>query len=171
MTKEERGRARTVVRYRKDFQALQKKFAKQIKAGNWVWACDNGHMGISSEVIIEKRIEKVEQFILEPGRAYLDVEVYDRICPICKEEAFDPTEDFLQDVDEPKYEHPKNITDCRSDIGVTVGLIDAVMTMLRVIHKRPFDSLLSDESLHAIQDLKQDEYLQWLLHFPENQTQ
>jgi hypothetical protein len=150
---------------------LQKKFSKQIKAGKWVWACDKGHMGISTDMIIEKRTVKIDRYTLEPGREYMDQDVYDYICPVCKGEAFNPEEDFLQDLDEPKYEHPKNITDCRSDVGITVGLIDAVITILRVIHRRPFDSLLSDEALSALQDLKQDEYLQWLLHFPENQTQ
>jgi hypothetical protein len=45
-------------------------------------------------------------------------------------------------------------TDCRSGVGVTVGLIDGIIAMARVLRK---SDLSSDEVKEALKDLRSDE--------------
>lgn len=45
-------------------------------------------------------------------------------------------------------------TDCRTEVGVTVGLVDAVITMCRVLVTRP---LVDPEVVEALADLRSDE--------------
>lgn len=52
-------------------------------------------------------------------------------------------------------------TDCRTDDGITVSLIDAIITQCRVLKNRNLDSI---EVKEAIQDLKNDEDLQFILN-------
>jgi hypothetical protein len=47
-------------------------------------------------------------------------------------------------------------TDCRSDVGVTVGLVDSIITMARVLSKRDLDCT---EAREALKDLAGDEDL------------
>lgn len=49
---------------------------------------------------------------------------------------------------------PEIITDCRSEDGITVGLIDAIITLCRILRDREIDSY---EVLEALKDLKEDE--------------
>lgn len=51
-------------------------------------------------------------------------------------------------------------TDCRSEEGVTVGLIDAIMTMSRLLSRRNLSHPAVQE---ALKDLNADEDLQMLL--------
>jgi len=53
-------------------------------------------------------------------------------------------------------------TDCRNDDGVIVGLIDGIIAQLRAIRRLniPFNRSI----LHAIEDLKSDEDLEYLLN-------
>jgi hypothetical protein len=51
-------------------------------------------------------------------------------------------------------------TDCRSEEGITVGLIDALITLARVLRSRD----LSTDAIHgALVDLTHDEDLAYLL--------
>jgi hypothetical protein len=50
--------------------------------------------------------------------------------------------------------------DCRSEVGVTVGLIDAVITMARVLTLRDLNSVAARE---ALADLRDDEDVAALL--------
>lgn len=53
-----------------------------------------------------------------------------------------------------------SVTDCRTTVGVTVGLIDGIIAMARVIAK----SDLSDPAiLEALEDLRADEDIAKLL--------
>ena len=52
-------------------------------------------------------------------------------------------------------------TDCRSETGITVGLIDAVITMVRLLAHR---DLSAPEVQEALKDLRQDEDLEKLLN-------
>jgi enoyl-CoA hydratase/carnithine racemase len=47
-------------------------------------------------------------------------------------------------------------TDCRSETGITVGLIDAIITMVRLLAQR---DLSAPEVQEALKDLRQDEDL------------
>jgi len=51
-------------------------------------------------------------------------------------------------------------TDCRSEIGITVGLIDALISILRVLSPR---DLTADEIKEALKDLKADSDFDTLL--------
>lgn len=51
-------------------------------------------------------------------------------------------------------------TDCRSDVGITVGLIDALITIARVLAHRDFTP---PEVAEALMDLRDDEDLQRVL--------
>lgn len=51
-------------------------------------------------------------------------------------------------------------TDCRSEIGITVGLIDAMISIARVAKQR---NLQSPEIIEALKDLQGDEDIQYLL--------
>ena len=50
-------------------------------------------------------------------------------------------------------------TDCREPVGVTVGIIDAVITLCRLLRSREIDALAIRE---ALKDLSDDEDFQWL---------
>lgn len=54
----------------------------------------------------------------------------------------------------------ENHTDCRSEDGVTVGLIDAIISICRVLSKRSFTSSVVKE---ALCDLSNDEDLRAIL--------
>ena len=45
-------------------------------------------------------------------------------------------------------------TDCRSEIGITVGIIDAIITLCRLLSGR---DMSGDEVDQALQDLRHDE--------------
>ena len=45
-------------------------------------------------------------------------------------------------------------TDCRSEVGTTVGIIDAIITLCRLLHGRDTSG---DEVVQALQDLRHDE--------------
>ncbi len=45
-------------------------------------------------------------------------------------------------------------TDCRSEVGITVGVIDAIITLCRLLHER---DMSGDEVAQALQDLRHDE--------------
>jgi hypothetical protein len=47
-------------------------------------------------------------------------------------------------------------TDCRSETGITVGLIDAIITMVRLLAERDLET---PEAQEALKDLRQDEDL------------
>lgn len=51
-------------------------------------------------------------------------------------------------------------TDCRSDEGVTVGLLDSVITLARVLRRRP---IASEAEWAALTDLRADEDVSWLV--------
>jgi len=55
-------------------------------------------------------------------------------------------------------------TDCRTEEGVTVGLIDAVITLARVLRGQNFHTLAIHE---ALKDMRGDEDVRWLLGLPE----
>jgi hypothetical protein len=51
-------------------------------------------------------------------------------------------------------------TDCRSDDGVTVGLIDALISVARVLKDRDLSSV---EVQEALEDLRGDEDIRFIL--------
>ena len=51
-------------------------------------------------------------------------------------------------------------TDCRSEIGITVGVIDAIITLCRLLRGR---DMSGDEVVQALQDLRHDENFAGLL--------
>lgn len=51
-------------------------------------------------------------------------------------------------------------TDCRSEIGITVGLVDAIISVLRVLSPR---DLTEKEVIEALTDLKDDLDFQTIL--------
>ena len=51
-------------------------------------------------------------------------------------------------------------TDCRSEVGITVGIIDAIITLCRLLHER---DMSGDEVDQALQDLRHDENFAGLL--------
>lgn len=54
------------------------------------------------------------------------------------------------------------IVDCRSEEGVTIGLIDAMISIARVLAKR--NLALGSENVHeAIKDLRSDEDIAYLV--------
>jgi hypothetical protein len=58
---------------------------------------------------------------------------------------------------------PVTQTDCRTDVGVTVGLIDSIITMARVLSGRVLDSV---EVQEALQDFREDGDVRALLGVP-----
>jgi len=52
-------------------------------------------------------------------------------------------------------------TDCRGETGITVGLVDAIITMSRLLMQR---DLSAPEIQEALKDLRQDEDLVKALH-------
>jgi hypothetical protein len=53
-----------------------------------------------------------------------------------------------------------NSTDCRTDIGVTVGLIDGIIAMCRILAN---SDLASYEVQEALKDLRSDEDIELVL--------
>ena len=51
-------------------------------------------------------------------------------------------------------------TDCRSEIGITVGIIDSIITLCRLLSGR---DMSGDEVAQALQDLRHDENFAGLL--------
>ncbi len=51
-------------------------------------------------------------------------------------------------------------TDCRDTVGITVGLIDSIITISRILKDR---DLQNKEVREALLDLRQDEDLKFLL--------
>lgn len=51
-------------------------------------------------------------------------------------------------------------TDCREEIGITVGLIDSIITQCRILRKR---NLAPEEVKEALLDLIDDEDLQFII--------
>ena len=51
-------------------------------------------------------------------------------------------------------------TDCRSDVGITVGLIDGIIAICRVLAQR---DLQPDEVREALLDLASDEDLEFII--------
>ena len=58
-------------------------------------------------------------------------------------------------------------TDCREDVGITVGLIDSLISISRVLRHR----LSNDENiLGALEDLSDDEDLRFILNFSKEKN-
>lgn len=51
-------------------------------------------------------------------------------------------------------------TDCRTDEGITVGLIEGIISSLRILRQRGVSTVAE---LEAMRDLQADESLRWLL--------
>lgn len=51
-------------------------------------------------------------------------------------------------------------TDCRSEDGITVGMIDAMISIARVLRTR---NLNNDSVLEALKDIRSDEDIAWIL--------
>ena len=51
-------------------------------------------------------------------------------------------------------------TDCRDSIGVTVGILDAIMVLCRLLKGRDLSNL---ETKEALKDLKNDEDFKFLI--------
>lgn len=60
----------------------------------------------------------------------------------------------------------ESVTDCRGEIGITVGLVDAIISVCRIIRRRDLSSRDAQESLL---DLQADEDLRFLLSFKTDQ--
>ncbi len=54
-----------------------------------------------------------------------------------------------------------SFTDCRSNTGITVGIIDAIVTLCRLLHGRDMDT---PEIVEALKDIGSDEDFSRLLH-------
>lgn len=54
------------------------------------------------------------------------------------------------------------VSDCRSEEGITIGLIDTIINSSRILAKRPLDS---DYIKSALKDLSQDEDLKFILNY------
>ncbi len=59
-------------------------------------------------------------------------------------------------------------TDCRSNTGITVGVIDAIITLCRFLKGRDMDTL---EIVEALKDIGNDEDFSRLLHHIRNTVQ
>ena len=59
------------------------------------------------------------------------------------------------------FEPRPNTTDCRSPEGVTVGLVDCIITAARVLRGR---DLRAPAVVEALRDLRADEDVRSLLH-------
>lgn len=53
------------------------------------------------------------------------------------------------------------VVDCRSDEGITIGLVDSILTVARILARR--DLLNSLSILDALSDLSSDEDLAYLM--------
>lgn len=54
-------------------------------------------------------------------------------------------------------------TDCRSPVGITVGLIDGMIAMARVLRQRSHGDLSAPEVQEALKDFTTDEDVRWLM--------
>jgi hypothetical protein len=54
-------------------------------------------------------------------------------------------------------------TDCREEVGITVGLIDSIISTCRVLRPRLSDD--SDQITGALEDLYDDEDLKYILDY------
>lgn len=54
-------------------------------------------------------------------------------------------------------------TDCRTDNGVAVGLLDGIISQVRVLRKHYEWELASSEARAALADMASDEDIRWLL--------
>lgn len=57
-------------------------------------------------------------------------------------------------------------TDCREETGITVGLIDSLITQVRILRKRDLDK---KEIKEALLDLIADEDLEYILKYAKKQ--
>lgn len=56
----------------------------------------------------------------------------------------------------------ETVTDCRSEEGITVGLIDAIISIARVLAKRDLSQSIA--VIEALVDLRCDDDLKIVLH-------
>lgn len=57
--------------------------------------------------------------------------------------------------------------DCRSPSGVTIGLIDGIISIARVLHYRPMND---PAVVEALKDLRADECVRELMKGPDDAT-
>jgi len=60
-----------------------------------------------------------------------------------------------------EYDAPPCSTDCRSNEGVTVGLVDGIIAIARVLRHRQMEGVAIEE---ALTDLRSDEDVAWLFN-------
>lgn len=60
-----------------------------------------------------------------------------------------------------EYAAPSCSTDCRSKEGITVGLIDGIIAIARVLRNRQMEGVAISE---ALIDLRSDEDVTWLFN-------
>lgn len=53
-------------------------------------------------------------------------------------------------------------TDCRSPEGITVGLIDGIIAMSRIVREREDKGVSTEAVKQALEDLRQDSDVRWL---------
>lgn len=53
------------------------------------------------------------------------------------------------------------MTDCRSEVGITVGLIDSIIFISRILRHR---DLSNEEVIEALKDLSNDSDLKYILN-------
>jgi len=76
------------------------------------------------------------------------------------EQGLQPEDGWNFDVILTNQKSPKNATDCRSEEGITVGLVDSIISIARVLAKRDFTPTAVVESL---KDLADDEDVKSIL--------
>ncbi len=52
---------------------------------------------------------------------------------------------------------PQTETDCRTDVGIAVGIVDALITQCRMLKRLPKEIVQSYEVQEALKDLSDDE--------------
>jgi hypothetical protein len=57
-------------------------------------------------------------------------------------------------------------TDCRSETGITIGLIDSIITTARVLRYR---DITATEIQEALEDLRQDEDVNYVINMLNNE--
>ena len=58
----------------------------------------------------------------------------------------------------------EHVVDCRSEDGVTIGLIDGIIAIARVLKHR---NLSSPAVVEALEDLNTDEDISYILRMPD----
>ena len=58
----------------------------------------------------------------------------------------------------------EEIIDCRTELGITIGLIDSIITIGRILRKR---NLTNYQIKEALKDLQSDEDINYLLNLKE----